>query len=122
LPRKTTPEPSAKEVAHEAAERMAQKKGNDVVILDLRKHSGTTDFFVIGSGATEVQVRALSDAVIEGLEEKGVTIYHVEGYQARRWVLLDCVDVVVHVFLEELREFYGLERLWGDAPIERLEE
>jgi len=122
LPKKTTPEPTAKEVAHEAAGRMVQKKGNDVVILDLRKHSGTTDFFVIGSGATEVQVRALCDAVIEGLEEKGVAIYHVEGYQDRRWILVDCVDVVVHVFLDDLRSFYGLERLWGDAPIERIEE
>lgn len=107
------------EVAEHAAELMLEKKAKDVVILDLRGLSGATDYFVIGSAETEVQVKAISESVVAGLEDSGNRIYHLEGFSERRWVLLDCIDVVVHIFLEELREFYGLERLWGDAPLEK---
>ena len=110
------------EVARKAADLMLEKKAKDVVLLDLRGLSGATDYFVIGSAESDVQVRAISESVVDGLETSGVRIYHLEGFSERRWVLLDCIDVVVHIFLEELRDFYGLERLWGDAPLEKRTE
>ncbi|MFH1679021.1 MAG: ribosome silencing factor [Candidatus Eisenbacteria bacterium] len=100
---------------------MLTKKATDVVILDLGSISTAADFFVIGSGKTDVQVRAISEAVVGGLEEQGVRISHIEGFRERRWVLVDCIDVVAHVFVNELRDFYSLERLWGDAPLEKVE-
>jgi len=113
---------SAEETARVAAEMMLSRKATGVVVMDLREITSAADYFVIGGGAIDQQVRAVSEAVIEGLEERGVRINHVEGYADRRWILIDCVDVVIHVFLDELRDFYGLERLWGDAPVERFEE
>ncbi|MFH1277523.1 MAG: ribosome silencing factor [Candidatus Eisenbacteria bacterium] len=121
-PEKGQAAPPAIEIARHAAEAMLSRKAEDVLILDLRSLSSATDFFVIGSGETDVQVRAIADAVVDGLEGRGVRISHVEGYQERRWVLLDCIDVVIHVFLGDIREFYGLERLWGDAAIEKVED
>ncbi len=109
------------DVARHAAEMIKSKKGSKIAILDLRGLSSATDYFVIGSGESDAQVRAIADAVTDGLEEKDVHIYHLEGYQERRWILIDCIDVVIHVFLEELREYYSLERLWGDAPLEAIE-
>ncbi len=97
------------------------KKAEDVVLLDLRKVSAAADYFVIVSGGSDVQVKAISDAVVEGLEGAGVPVWHVEGYANRRWVLIDLIDVVVHVFHREARAFYGLERLWGDSPARRIE-
>ena len=111
----------ARTTARRAAELMLTRKAEDVIILDLRNLSSATDYFVIGSADTDVQVRAVAESVIEGLEGDGVRVYHLEGYQERRWILLDCIDVVIHVFLGDLREFYGLERLWGDAPLEKVE-
>lgn len=113
---------TARETARLAAESMLSRKASDVVVLDLREITSTADFFVIGGGAIDQQVRAIVNAVIEGIEAEGVRVAHVEGYADRRWVLIDCIDVVIHVFLDELRDFYGLERLWGDAPVERFEE
>jgi ribosome-associated protein len=97
------------------------KKAEDVIIIDLRKLNAPTDYFVICSATTERQVKAISDRVLEGLEEKGHKAWHVEGYAARKWVLIDYVDVVVHVFTDETRRFYSLETLWGDAPVEEVE-
>jgi ribosome-associated protein len=107
-------------LAREAANLALSKKAEDVVILDLRGLSTVTDFFVICSGSSDTHVRAISDAIEDGLEAKGVRKWHIEGYTHRRWVLLDYVDVVVHVFHHKTREFYLLERLWGDAEIERI--
>jgi len=101
---------------------MLTKKATDVVVLDLRSLSTAADFFVVGSGETDVQVRAISEAVVDGLETAGIRVNHIEGFRERRWVLIDCIDVVAHVFLKELRDFYSLERLWGDAPLETIEE
>ena len=113
---------SAPETARRAAELMLSKKAVDVVILDLRGLSSATDFFVIGSGESDAQVRAIAETVIDGLEEYGIRVNHLEGFQERRWVLIDCFDVVAHVFDGDLRDFYSLERLWGDAPLEKVEE
>ncbi|MFH0778052.1 MAG: ribosome silencing factor [Candidatus Eisenbacteria bacterium] len=109
-------------LAKEAARLALSKKAEDVVILDLRELSAVTDFFVVCSGSSDVHVRAISDAIEKGLAEKDVKKWHIEGYSHRRWVLLDYVDVVVHIFYHKTREFYMLERLWGDAKIERVSE
>ena len=106
------------------AQRVAQlgleKKAQRVLILDVRELSTACDYFVIMHGTAEVQVRAITDHIAEMLEDEGVRPWHVEGRAARRWVLLDFVDVVAHVFHEEARAFYLLEKLWADAPMEEV--
>ena len=93
----------------------AEKKAVDLVLLDLRKAAGFTDFFIVCSGTNSRQVRAIADAIIESLARAGVKPAHVEGYDRSEWVLVDYFDFVVHVFAPETRLFYGLERLWGNA-------
>jgi ribosome-associated protein len=95
------------------------KKAVDLTVLDLRKAAAFTDYFLICSGANARQIRAIADSVIEALAADGVTPAHVEGYDRSEWVLLDYFDFIVHVFAQETRMFYGLERLWGNA--ERVE-
>src|SRR5207248_2430823 len=95
------------------------KKATDLVVLDLRKAAGFTDFFVITSGSNPRQIRAIADSVMAALADEGVKPAHVEGYDRSDWVLLDYFDFIVHIFAPETRLFYGLERLWGNA--ERIE-
>ena len=95
------------------------KKATDLVVLDLRKAAGFTDYFVISSGSNARQIRAIADSVMAALADEGVKPAHVEGYDRSDWVLLDYFDFIVHVFAPETRMFYGLERLWGNA--ERIE-
>jgi ribosome-associated protein len=104
------------EHAVEAAE---DKKAHDLVVLDLRKASGFTDFFLICSGTNPRQIRAIADAIMEALAADGAKPAHIEGYDRSEWILLDYFDFIVHVFAPETRAFYGLERLWGSA--ERIE-
>lgn len=96
------------------------KKASDIVIMELRKLTDMTDFFVICSGDSDVQVKAIADAIIDGSEKSGIEVWHKEGISQRQWVLLDYVDVVVHIFHKEARKFYGLEKLWGDAKFEEV--
>jgi ribosome-associated protein len=104
----------------EAAVRAADnKQANDLIVLDLRKAAGFTDYFIIGSGTNPRQIRAIADAVMEALAALGAKPAHVEGYDRSEWVLIDYFDFVVHIFAPETRLFYGLERLWGSA--ERVE-
>lgn len=91
-------------------------KGNRLVVLDLRGLTDATDFFVIASGTSDAHVRGIAESVMEKLDRKGHHVHHVEGLTTGRWVLLDFVDFVVHLFHPETRSFYQLERLWGDAP------
>ena len=88
----------------------------DGVVLDLRTLSDATDFFVVVSGTSDTHVRAIAEHVMEALAAQGSRAHHVEGLPQGRWVLLDYVDFVVHVFHPSLRSFYQLEGLWGDAP------
>jgi len=92
------------------------RKAVDLKVLHLQKISDFTDYFVICGGTNERQVQAIADAVQERLREHRVRPLHVEGYNRAQWVLLDYGDLVVHVFQEEPRRHYALERLWGDAP------
>lgn len=98
-----------------AAEAAVGKKASDLVGLDLSGLEGVADYFFICSASSEPQVKAIAEAVEEKLRELGAKPWHVEGREGRRWVLLDYVDLVVHVFHEKTREYYLLERLWGDA-------
>jgi len=93
------------------------RKARQLVVLDLRPVTDTTDYFVIASGTSDAHVRGIADAVLAELGRDGHDAYHVEGLQGGRWVLLDYVDFVMHLFHPDTRAFYQLERLWGDAPV-----
>ena len=108
-------------LARTAGKLALSKKGFDVRILKLKKISSVCDYFVICSGSVDVHVKAIADAVDDGLREKGVRPSHREGETGTSWIILDYFDVVVHVFTEDARRFYALEKLWGDAPSEVLE-
>ena len=91
------------------------KKAENLIVLDLRKAGGFTDFFVVCSGANPRQIRAIADSVMEAMSATGSKPAHLEGYDRAEWILLDYFDFVVHVFAPETRTFYALERLWGNA-------
>jgi ribosome-associated protein len=95
----------------------ADKKAEDIVVLDLRGADGFTDYFVICTGQNPRQIKAIADAVEAALRRDHVKPAHVEGYGHAEWVLLDYFDFIVHVFGKETRTFYGLERLWGNATL-----
>ena len=105
------------ELASEIVELAADRKAIDIVQLDLRGMIGYTDYFVICSGRTERQTKAIHDAIHEGLKSAHRRLpERVEGLPGARWILMDYLDVVVHVFVPETREYYRLEQLWGEAP------
>jgi ribosome-associated protein len=103
-------------VVVQAAESALDRKAEGVLALDLRGISSATDFFVMATGNSDVQVKAIAQHVLESLAKEGVRPLHVEGMDRARWILLDFVDFVVHVLHPSAREFYQLELLWGDAP------
>lgn len=100
----------------EAVAAAEDRKAVELRVLHLEKISDFTDYFLICSGTSERQVQAIADSVQEKMREERVRPLHVEGYNRGQWVLLDYGDFVVHIFQEEPRRFYSLERLWGDAP------
>ncbi len=93
-----------------------ERKASNVAVLDLKGISTATDYFVIATGNSDVQVKAIADHVVDELKKDGVRPQHVEGMSGGRWVLIDYIDFVVHVFHPQARSFYQLENLWGDAP------
>ncbi|MDB4884661.1 MAG: iojap-like protein [Gemmatimonadetes bacterium] len=106
------------ELVQRAAAILLERKANDVVLLGLKGVSDMTDYFLIASGTSDTHVRALGGSVLEDLKkETGQMANHTEGLQQGRWVLLDYVDFVVHVFHPTLRNFYQIERLWADAQV-----
>ncbi len=94
-----------------------EKKGREAVLLDLQGISMVTDYFLIVTGNSSIQVKAITENLTEKLPEQGITVLRVEGLQEANWVLIDCGDLVVHVMTPEQRDFYKLERLWGDAKV-----
>jgi ribosome-associated protein len=110
------------ELAAKLAHLSLTKKATNIKILDLRKLTSITDYFVICTGGSDTHVKAIADAVIDGSKQIGERPWHKEGFVSRNWVLLDYVDVVVHIFLHETRNFYGIEKLWGDAPSEAVQD
>ncbi|MFA5832238.1 MAG: ribosome silencing factor [Bacteroidota bacterium] len=109
---------TSKNLVKLVAQAALSKKGYDVTILDLRKLTTMTDYFVVCSVDSDTQARAVADAIKHEALEKGESSVRKEGYSEGRWILLDFVDVVAHVFHKETREFYNLEKLWGDAKFE----
>ena len=98
------------------------KKGEDIVVLDLRKVSSVSDFFILTTGSSGVHVRAIADEVKAMLKkEDSIAPWHIEGYSAQKWILVDYVDIVVHVFDKETRSYYSLEKLWKDAGFRTIE-
>lgn len=110
------------ELARKAAVAALNKKAENIKIFDLRALSPVSDYFVICTGITDVHTRAIHTGVIEELGKAGLRPWHIEGAGHGRWILVDYIDVVVHIFQPEVREFYGLERLWGDAKIQEIRE
>jgi ribosome-associated protein len=98
-----------------------ERNSRDTVVLDLRGISDVTDFFLILSGDSDTHTRAISENILDRMRESGFRPVGVEGSAGGRWILMDFVGLVVHVFLPAVREFYQLERLWGDAPLVALD-
>jgi ribosome-associated protein len=98
------------------AELALERKAQDVVALDLRGISSATDHFLVASGGSDVHVRAIAEHMIDELKREGIRPKHVEGLGGGRWVLIDYIDLVVHIFHPATRDFYQIEELWGDAP------
>ena len=113
---------SSTELANKISEIIFTKKGFDVIAIDLRKLVTFTDYFVVCSADSDVQVKAIADHVDKVLSDQGIKCWHREGLKALSWVLLDYVDVVVHIFKKDARQFYNLEKLWGDAPTEKMSD
>ena len=111
---------AGKELARLVGRLVLEKKGGEVVLIDLRKLSSIADFFVVATADADVHAHAIAGYIEEKLKQKGVRMGHEE--KSARWTLLDYGDVVVHLFLKEARRFYALEKLWGDAPQESLAE
>jgi ribosome-associated protein len=117
LAKRNTGTESLKKVVIDA---ILNKKGRDVLSLDLKKIKDTpSDYFIITHGDSSTQVRAIYLNVVEEAEKHGFKPYHAEGMKNSEWIIIDFVDVVVHVFYRDKREFYGLEELWNDAKLTR---
>ena len=115
---------SGEELCNLVVHGMLEKKATNIMVMDLRHvKNSITDFFVICSGNTDTQIAAIADSVDEEVHKaSGINPWHQEGRQNREWILLDYVDVVVHVFRKDRRKFYDLESLWGDADVKIIEE
>jgi ribosome-associated protein len=112
---------SPEEIAYAVVGFAADRKALDIVQLDLRGIIGYTDYFVICSGRSDRQVKAIHDAIHQGMkDEHGLLPRRVEGLTQAHWILMDYLDVVVHVFTPDTREYYRLEQLWGEAPVQVL--
>jgi len=113
---------NSRELAQNAARLGWQKKGDNIVILDLRELSDVADYFVILTGESDIHVKSLADFIERELRDEKIKPVHKEGYRYLNWVLLDYVDVIVHIFKSDAREYYGLEQLWSDAKLTQWNE
>ena len=113
---------TSRTLAKKTAEFALSKKASNVVLMDLRKLNAPADFFVLCSADSDTHAKAIAQAVRDGADGIGVTLLRSEGFRALTWVLLDYFDVVVHVFKKDVRQFYNLERLWGDAKVIPMED
>lgn len=103
-------------LAKKAVAVLHEKLADDILLLDLRKRSPLADWFIIATASSTVHAQALAEDLRVALKALGESPHHVEGVEYGQWVLLDYFDVVVHILISDVRQFYGLERLWGDAP------
>jgi ribosome-associated protein len=109
-------------IVRRAVELCLERNARNTTVLDLRRMSSATDFFLVASGDSDVHVRAIAEHLLEQLGREGMRAAGVEGEQVARWILIDYIDLVVHIFHPVAREFYQLERLWGDAPLLQVED
>jgi len=110
------------EVVQKICKAASNVKANNIIIMDMRGIMFSTDYFVVCNAATSTQVRAIADNIEEELEKDNRTFNHREGYREGEWILLDYGDVVAHIFRTESRDYYALEKLWGDAEIKNYED
>ena len=122
MQKKTNLAPDPEELAKAISILALSKKAQEIRILDLRGLTDITDFFVICSGDSDLHIKAIADAIMEGTKELQAKVWHIEGYKALSWVLLDYINVVAHIFRPETRERYALEKLWGDAPTQKVKD
>lgn len=111
-----------KELSRAICAAASDKKAHDIVEMNMQGLTTATDYFVVCSAPTATQVRAIADNIEEKLGEAGVNFLHKEGYREGEWILMDYGDVVAHIFRAEAREYYALERLWGEAPLTPYED
>ena len=118
IPKKsiTNPAGSQKDAQH-ISELMLEKKALDIIIIDVREITTLTDYFVVCTSASEPQTRAITNHINQKMKEEGIQSWHIEGYEHLDWVLVDFVNIVVHIFSKETREYYEFERLWADGKI-----
>jgi ribosome-associated protein len=107
----------SREMSDKAVEILEGKKARDLNVIDITEVSILADYFIICSGSSSIQVKAIADEIYDKLTECGFSLYHKEGYETAKWILLDYGDVIIHIFHEEDRSFYNLERLWADAEV-----
>lgn len=105
-----------KQLLADVLDAVETKKAFDIKALDIKEISSITDYFVICSANNERQVQSVCDEIEYKIKNKGLQVSHIEGYRNGRWVLIDLIDIVIHVFHKEDRDFYNLDRLWVDAP------
>ncbi len=113
---------NSQELSDKIAQLALEKKGKDIQVLDLRGLTDVTDFFIIITGESDIHVKTLANYIEKELREEKIRAWHKEGYTQLQWVLLDYIEVVVHIFRPEVREYYSLERLWADAKLTRVED
>lgn len=110
--------PDSQEMVEIITEALLSRKGKDITLLDVSELTTLTDFFVVCHGTSDVQIKALADAIEEDMLEKlGEKAWKKEGLQGRSWVILDFVNIVVHIMSKEKRDFYAIERMWNDAKV-----
>mgnify|MGYP003554392001 CR=1 FL=1 len=103
-----------------AVEGLEDKKGEDIKIIDISEVSPISDYFVLASGSNRSHIQAMSDSVLEKMHKSGFVLKQIEGYDSANWILMDFVDIVVHIFDRESRNFYDLERIWKDGKLVEL--
>jgi len=108
--------------AQRISELMIEKKAVDIIIIDVRKITTLTDFFVVCTSESQPQSRAITDHINQKMKEDGIKSWHIEGYEHLDWVLIDFVNIVVHIFSKETREYYEFERLWADGMITTIQD
>ena len=105
-----------------AVDALEDKKGEDIRVIDISEVSPIADSFILASGSNRSQVQAMSDSVLEKMHKSGFQMKQIEGYDGANWILMDFVDIVVHIFDRESRNFYDLERIWKDGKIVELKD
>ena len=121
--KKTKNNPSGSQLhAQRISELMLEKKALDVTMIDVRKITTLTDFFVLCTSESQPQTRAITDHIHQEMKKEAMKAWHIEGYQQLDWVLVDFVNIVAHVFSKDAREYYEFERLWADGKITRIKD